>query len=84
MQWGTLPEARPCLVTSAMKLIDKGVADIIASIVDGTDKGGNFFGAVGLAPLHGFSKKVPASVQAKLKAITPKVLSGAVKTGVKL
>jgi len=83
-QWGTLPEARPCLVTSAMKLIDKGVADIIASIVDGTSKGGNFFGAVGLAPLHDFSKKVPASVQAKLKAITPKVLSGAVKTGVKL
>jgi len=83
-QWGTLPEARPCLVTSAMKLIDKGVASIIANIVDGTDKGGNYFGDVGLAPLHDFAKKVPAAYQAKLKSITPKVLSGQIKTGVKL
>jgi len=83
-QWGTLPEARPCLVTSAMKLIDKGVAAVVASIVDGTDKGGNYFGAVGLAPLHDFAKKVPAAYQAKLKAITPKVLKGTVPTGVKL
>ncbi len=83
-QWGTLPEARPCLVTSAMKLIDKGVAAVVKTIVEGTDKGGNYFGKVGLAPLHDFSSKVPAAYQAKLKAITPKVLNGTVKTGVKL
>jgi len=83
-QWNTLPEARPCLVTSAMKLIDKGVADIIKSAKAGTFKGGNVFGAVGLAPYHGLSSKVTASVQKKVKAITPKVLSGAVKTGVTL
>ncbi len=41
-------------------------------------------GKVGLAPLHDFSSKVPAAYQAKLKAITPKVLNGTVKTGVKL
>jgi basic membrane protein A len=67
-----------------MKLIDKGVADIIKSAKAGTFKGGNVFGAVGLAPYHGLSSKVPASVQKKVKAITPKVLSGAVKTGVTL
>jgi basic membrane protein A len=83
-QWGTLPEARPCLVTSAMKLIDKGVATLIKQADKGTLAGGNYFGAVGLAPYHDFSKKIPASVQSKVKAITPKVLNGTVKTGVKL
>jgi len=83
-QWGTLPEARPCLVTSAMKLIDRGVATLIKQADKGTLAGGNYFGAVGLAPYHDFSKKIPASVQSKVKAITPKVLNGTVKTGVKL
>ena len=83
-QWNTVPEAQPCLVTSAMKLITKGVADVIATDVNGTWKGGNFFGAVGLAPYHDFANKVPAAVQKKVAALTPKVLSGAVDTGVKL
>jgi basic membrane protein A len=83
-QWNTLPEARPCLVTSAMKLIDKGVENIIKSAKAGTFKGGNVFGDVGLAPYHGLRSKVPASVQKKVRAITPKVLNGTVKTGVTL
>ena len=83
-QWGTLAEARPCLVTSAMKLITQGVADVVETDTNGTWKGGNFFGAVGLAPYHDFAKKVPAAVQKKVAALTPKVLSGAVDTGVKL
>jgi basic membrane protein A len=83
-QWNTLPEARPCLVTSAMKLIDKGVENIIKSAKAGTFKGGNVFGDVGLAPYHGLRSKVPASVQNKVRAITPKVLNGTVKTGVTL
>jgi basic membrane protein A len=83
-QWGTLPEARPCLVTSAMKLIDKGVATLIRQADRGTIKGGNFFGNVGLAPYHDFASKIPASVQNKVKALTPKVLKGTVPTGVKL
>jgi len=83
-QWGTLPEARPCLVTSAMKLIDKGVSTLIQNAKSGKLTGGNYFGEVGLAPYHDFSKKIPASVQKKVKALTPKVLNGTVQTGVKL
>jgi basic membrane protein A len=83
-QWGTLPESQPCLVTSAMKNITQGVSDLIVKATDGTMKGGNFFGTVGLAPYHDFSKKIPAAVQAKVKALTPKVLKGTVPTGVKL
>ena len=35
-QWETVPEAHPCLVSSAMKLLDVGVAAIIMQIADGT------------------------------------------------
>lgn len=81
-QWGTVPEAHPCLVTSAMKLIPQGVQTLIAKAKDGSMTGGNFAGDVGLAPYHDFAGKVPADVQDKVTALTPKVLSGEVPTGV--
>lgn len=83
-QWQTLPDARPCLVTSAMKLIDKGIAALVKQANQGKIAGGNYFGQVSLAPYYDFSSKIPASVQAKVKALTPQVLSGKVPTGVKL
>ena len=82
-QWGTVPEAQPCLITSAMKLIGAGTADQIAKVKAGTFVGGNVYGAVGIAPYHSFASKIPASVQAKVTAITKKILSGTLKTGVK-
>jgi len=82
-QWGTVSEAQPCLVTSAMKLITKGVSDLVANAYSGKWQGGNFVGDVGLAPYHAFSSKIPAAVQAKVAALTPKVLAGTVATGVK-
>jgi len=51
-QWLTVPEAHPCLVSSAMKLLDHGVADILMAHVDGTLEPGNFYGAAGLADFH--------------------------------
>ena len=48
-QWETVPEAHPCLVSSAMKLVDVGVADIIMQIAEGTVPAGNFFGQAALA-----------------------------------
>jgi basic membrane protein A len=83
-QWGTLPEAQPCLVTSAMKLIDKGVAALVQAAKDGSIAGGNFFGEVGLAPYHDFESKVSMEIQDKVAALTPQVLDGTVPTGVKL
>lgn len=83
-QWGTLPEAQPCLVTSAMKLIDKGVAALIEAAKDGSIAGGNFFGEVGLAPYHDFDSKIAQEIKDKVAAITPQVLDGSVPTGVKL
>lgn len=83
-QWGTLPEAQPCLVTSAMKLIDKGVAALIEQASDGSIAGGNFFGEVGLAPYHDFDSKLAQDIKDKVAALTPQVIDGTVATGVKL
>ena len=40
------------LVSSAMKLITPGVFDLVKAVHDGTFKGGNQTGQVGLAPFH--------------------------------
>ncbi len=81
-QWETVPEAHPCLVTSAMKLIDVGVIDLATQAKDGSMKGGNFVGKVGLAPYHDFDSKIPADVKAKVTQISADVQSGKIKTGV--
>jgi basic membrane protein A len=82
-QWETVPEAHPCLVTSAMKLIAPGVVKIIGDIKGGTAKGGNFVGDVGLASYHDFDSKIDPAVKTKIEELTPKVISGEVPTGYK-
>lgn len=81
-QWETVPEAHACLVTSAMKLIDVGVVELAAQVKDGSIKGGNHFGKVGLAPFHDFDSKLPADVKTKIEQIIADVDSGKLPTGV--
>jgi len=81
-QWETVPEARPCLVTSAMKMIEAGVVELIAQAKAGTVEGGNHVGQVGLAPYHDLDASVPADVRAKMETIVAGVLSGTIPTGV--
>ncbi|MCC7367941.1 MAG: BMP family ABC transporter substrate-binding protein [Chloroflexi bacterium] len=83
-QWETLPQVRPVLVSSAMKLITPGVFDLVKSVQDGTFKSGNQTGQVGLAPFHDNASKVPDAAQARLKEIDAGLKSGAVRTGVTL
>ena len=80
-QWETVPEAHDCLVTSAMKLITKGVADLLTEAEGGTMKGGNFLGEVGLAPYHDFDSKIPADVKAEVEEISKGVADGSIPTG---
>lgn len=80
-QWLTVPEAHPCLVTSAMKLITPGVQDLIEASAAGSLPGGNFVGDVGIAPYHDFDSVVPADVQAQITELIPQVLDGTVPTG---
>jgi basic membrane protein A len=80
-QWETVPEAHPCLITSAMKLINENVVELVGMIQDGSIEPGNFFGEVGLADYHDLADRVSADVQAQMDEITAGVLSGEIPTG---
>lgn len=79
-QWLTVPEAHPCLISSAMKLIDTSLVDLIGSYVDGTIAGGNFVGDVGLASYHDFDGSIPEDILALLDRANAGLNSGAVLT----
>jgi basic membrane protein A len=68
-QWETVPAAHPCLVSSAMKLITNGVITLVGQAKDGSIKGGNFFGDVGLAAFHDFESTVPDEVKKELEQL---------------
>ena len=80
-QWETVPAAQPCLVSSAMKLITPGVADLLATVADGTFEGGNVFGGAGLAPFHDFEDIVPQEVKDQLAEIDAGLADGSITTG---
>jgi basic membrane protein A len=80
-QYLSLPEADSIMVSSAMKLIVPGTFHIIKSAQDGTFKGGNVKGDVGLAPYHDLDPKVPADAKAKMTQLTADIASGKQSTG---
>jgi basic membrane protein A len=80
-QWVTVPEAHPCLVSSAVKLINPGLVALLKQAADGTIKGGNFVGDIGIADYHDFAKAVPDAVQTQIKQAIDDLASGKVKTG---
>lgn len=65
-QWLTVPEAHPCLVSSAMKLITPGVVDLINLAAEGNFPAGNYVGAVGLAPFHDFDGMISQDIKDKI------------------
>jgi basic membrane protein A and related proteins len=80
-QWETVPEAHNCLVSSAMKLITPGVADLVTLSNEGSMPGGNFIGATGLAPFHDFEDQIPQEVKDKLAEVEAGLLDGSISTG---
>jgi basic membrane protein A len=80
-QWLTVPEAHPCLVSSAMKLLDVGVTDIIKAYADQKVEPGNYYGQAGLAPFHDLEKDVPAEVQTELQTVAAGLADGSITTG---
>jgi basic membrane protein A len=80
-QYNTIgDEYKSALVSSAMKLLTPGVFDLIKAAQDGTFKGGNNTGEVGLAPFHDWESKVPADAKAKLEELDKGLKDGSVKT----
>jgi basic membrane protein A len=80
-QWETVPEAHPCLVSSAMKLITPGVFDLIQAESDGMFPGGNVVGDVGLAAFHDFDTVVSQDIQDRLALIESLLVEGLISTG---
>ena len=80
-QWETVPEAHPCLISSAMKLITPGVMDLIKLSHDGAFPGGVYYGATGLAPFHDFDGDVPGDVKTLLEELDAGLKDGSVSTG---
>jgi basic membrane protein A len=80
-QWETVPEAHPCLITSAVKLIPVGLQEIINLVAEGNPPAGNYYGPVGLADFHDFADVVPADLQEELATLAEQLTSGEVSTG---
>ena len=82
-QYYTVPEAQKVLLTSAMKLLTPGTFELIKMAKEGNfPGGGNYVGAVGLAPYHEFEDKIPAEVKAKIEEIDQALKDGTLETGV--
>jgi len=81
-QYLTVPDAASVMLSSAEKLLTPGVFNLIKAAQDGTFKGGNNLGTVGIAPFHDLDATVPADVKAKMTQLTADIQSGTIKTGV--
>jgi basic membrane protein A len=80
-QWETVPEAHPCLISSAMKLIVPGVVELTRMAHDGEFPAGNYYGSAGLAPFHDFEDTIPDDVKAALEEINAGLADGSISTG---
>lgn len=79
-QWYTLPEARPCLVSSALKVISPSVLALIERATEDRFPEGNYFGEVGLAPFHAFDGKLSKEIKDKLIDIDTRIRNGSLAT----
>jgi basic membrane protein A len=64
-----------------MKLITPGVFDLIKASQDGNFPGGNFVGAVGLAPFHDFDSQISAEIKSRIEEIDAGLRDGSLLTG---
>lgn len=77
-QWIILPEARRCLVASAMKLISPGVFDLIKLANEDRFPSGNFFGRISLSSFHDFDSKISVDIKNRLAKIETDLQNGSI------
>jgi len=80
-QWQTVPDARPCLLTSAVKDIPQAVEDVMLQVLDGNPPDGVYSGPAGLASFHDFAEVIPEELQAELAQIAADLTSGELEIG---
>ena len=83
-QYETVPNARPCLLSSAEKLIANGLSDLIIAIHAGESPARNVDGEIGLAPYHDVEGQVPDSVKEQITAVVTGLVDGSIDPGVTL
>jgi basic membrane protein A and related proteins len=83
-QWETVPAAQPCLITSAEKLISKGVTDTLVTAKDGDFAELQTLGQAGLSAFHDFDSVIPDDVKTKVADIVSQMEAGTLETGVTL
>lgn len=81
-QYQTVPDARPCLLSSAEKRIALGVQDVILLINAGKLTQRNVEGAIGLAPYHDLAGQVPDDVKQRVDQVVKGLIDGSISTGV--
>lgn len=81
-QYLTVPEARPCLITSAQKMIAESVADAAIGALAGTDLPATVDGSIGLAPYRDLEARIPAEVRDRVAEVLQGLKDGSVATGV--
>jgi basic membrane protein A len=87
-QYGTYPEVKDALLSSAMKNVNTAVYEYLKTIKAGTSKAGILTatiknGGVGLAPFHDWDSKIPQEVKDKIKAAEAGLKDGSLTTGYK-
>ena len=68
-QWLTVPAARPCLVSCAVKQISPSVFTLIKRAYEKQFPSGNYYGGVSLSSFHDFDEKIPKQFKQKLAEI---------------
>jgi basic membrane protein A len=77
-QWQTVPAARPCLVSCAVKQISPSVFALIKRAHEKTFPSGNYYGGVALSPFHDFEEKIPGRIKKKLDEIEEDLRKGSI------
>jgi basic membrane protein A len=80
-QWLTVPEAHPCLLSSAMKAITPTLHGLLVDASKGTFPAGNYYGPASLAPYHDFDSVIPQAVKDKITEISNGLQDGSITTG---
>jgi basic membrane protein A and related proteins len=82
--YNTAPEIKSMFLTSVLKQVGVGVADVTLAAADGKFDNTPFVGTlanggVGLAPFHDYASKVNPDLQSQLDAITKGINDGSIK-----
>lgn len=77
-QWVTVPSARSCLVSCALKQIAPAVYTLIKLAYRNQFPEGNYYGDVALSSFHDFDKKIPEKIKQDLLKIENRIKDGSI------